>query len=89
MDNTILESWNYISNILQQYISINIIVNIILLILGSAITIYLTWFGIRTLVNTIKDALVGKLEVGSTAHRNYYKNRLGWDDQDYNDNFNL
>ena len=88
MDESILNAYNSISDILISQINPRSISTIILLILGSGVSLYLTWFGIKTLVNTVKNALNGRLKIGSNAHRNYYKNKLGWDDEDYNDNFN-
>lgn len=84
----VLNSMQVICAELTKVINLNIIVTFIGTILSFALVLYVAWFGIRTLINSVKNALHGKLIVGSEAHRRYYKNKLGWDDEDYNDNFN-
>lgn len=76
---------NEIKDILLSFINFNFIIKLILIILNCCLGLYVAWFGIKKLIEVIQGAMIGKLEVGSKAHRNYHKNVLGWDDEDYND----
>lgn len=80
-----------IKNILLGTINFKLITTIIEIILIACLGLYVAWFGIKKVINVIKGALIdnGKLAVGSSAHRKYYKDVLGWDDEDYNDTFDL
>lgn len=61
MDNSMLEALNSVGNTLNSSISPATIAAIIGVVLGSCLLIYLTWFGIRKLVSSVKNALKGRL----------------------------
>ncbi len=73
----VLSSMQIVCTELTKVINLNIIVNFVGIILTSALALYVGWFGIRTLIDSIKNALNGNLSILSSIEsrkaRRWYK----------------
>lgn len=63
MENSITEALGTVSSTLTSSINPAAIAGIIGLVLGACVVLYLTWFGIRKILTSVKGALKGKLSV--------------------------
>lgn len=85
----VLNSMQVVCTELTKVINLNIIVIFIGIILSSTLVLYVGWFGIRTLINSMKNALHGNLSVGSFTSNtsdSYSSNSLGIASGSYLDN---
>lgn len=63
MSEEIINSITSVKNILTQQVTPSSIAFIIVYVLGAAIILFLTWFGVKKLITVIKNALHGKLSL--------------------------
>lgn len=75
MQSDVLDALKIIYSTLTSNINSTMIVSIVGIVLSSCIALYLTWFGIHKLFNSISAALYGRLslEFNSFQARKWYK----------------